>query len=296
MNENLTIGFLNYAEAFILKNKNNQHIKLPENLNEKFNFGQLNLNSIIDGLIKIKILNETKKETFHLADIPKDLTIKQYIFLQWIIHKRPNWMWQFRNGTKYLEDCEESNKNIYQCIKECDVFEEHKSEKTVNFLYKIKFLIYSNDFKKDEVVEKIEIGLLGEKLSLDYERKKIGKEPIHQSLISDASGYDIKSYSGGLTKRIEVKLSRNTSMPKAFITWNEWKVAKRSLRQNSLHEFHFWRKKDDRWQLAILDAKELEFINFEDKDGHGHHWKMFELLMNAFEENFKKTNYSTPCN
>lgn len=54
-------------------------------------------------------------------------------------------------------------------------------------------------------------------------------------------------------------------------------------------------KKDDRWQLAILDAKELEFINFEDKDEHGHHWQTFELLMNAFEENFKETNYSTTC-
>ena len=130
MKEDLTIGFLNYAEAFILKNKDNSLIRPSQNVNEKFNFGQFNLNSIIDNLVKIKILNETKKETFHLVDIPQNLTVKQFIFLQWIIHKRPNWMWQFKNGTKYLEDFEESNKNIYQCIKECDVFEKHKSEKT----------------------------------------------------------------------------------------------------------------------------------------------------------------------
>ena len=295
MKEDLTIGFLNYAEAFILKNKDNKLIKLSENLNEKFNFGQLNLNSIIDGLIKIKILNETTKETFYLVDIPQNLTIKQYIFFQGIIHKRPNWIWQFKNGTKYLEDFEESNKNIYQCIKECDVFEKHKSKKTLNFIYKIKFFIYSNDLKKDKAIEKIEIGLLGEMLSLDYERKKTGKEPIHQSLINDASGYDIKSYYESFTKRIEVKLSQNTFKPIAFITWNEWKVAKRSLRQRSLHEFHFWRKKDENWQLAILDAKELEFINFEAKNEHEHHWQTFELLMNAFEKNFRETNYSTPC-
>lgn len=294
MRADLTIGFLDYAEKFILKNRDNMGIKLSENVNERFNFGQVKYNSLINNLLEIKILKKEKKDTFYFEEFPNDLTIKQFIFFKWIIHYQPSWMRRFKNGIRYLEDFQESNKNIYQCIKECDVFEEHKSQKTQNFIYKIKALIYSNDLEQDKVIERIEKGRLGEKLSLDYERKKTGIEPIHQSLIDDNSGYDIKSYSEGLTKRIEVKLSQNTFMPKAFITWNEWKVAKRSLRQNSLHEFHFWRKSEDRWQLAILDAKELEFINFETKNEHEHHWQTFELLMNAFEKNFKEANYSRP--
>ncbi len=295
MKADLTIGFLDYAEKFILKNRDNISIKLSENVNERFNFGQIAYNSLINNLLEIKILKKENKDTFYFVEFPNDLTIKQFIFFKWVIYYQPSWMRRFKNGIRYLEDFQESNKNIYQCIKECDVFEEHKSQKTQNFIYKIKASIYSNDLEQDKVIERIEKGRLGERLSLDYERKKTGLEPIHQSLIDDNSGYDIRSHVKDITKRIEVKLSQNTFKPKAFITWNEWKVAKRSLRQNSLHEFHFWRKKDDRWQLAILDAKELEFINFEDKDEHGHHWQTFELLMNAFEENFKETNYSTPC-
>jgi len=45
-------------------------------------------------------------------------------------------------------------------------------------------------------------------------------------------------------------------------------------------------------KIAIIDAKELDFIDFDTKGEHEHHWQTFELLMNAFESNFKKTNYS----
>jgi len=99
-------------------------------------------------------------------------------------------------------------------------------------------------FQKYKEGQKIEIGKLGEKLTFEYEKKRLLNDDYNNvdfyvkwaSLINDKYGYDILSIRGKLmsfglseknTIRIEVKSSTlvSTSTFRFFISKNEWLVA-----------------------------------------------------------------------
>lgn len=84
---------------------------------------------------------------------------------------------------------------------------------------------------------KTETGREGERLSIDYEKKRVGKEPKWEALFSNYSGYDLLSVVSKETNEdlhIEVKTSSNEF--RFYLTRGEWEKALE--KKNYL--FHFW--------------------------------------------------------
>jgi hypothetical protein len=85
-----------------------------------------------------------------------------------------------------------------------------------------------------------EIGRRGERLSLVYEERRTGREPLWQSVESNLSGFDILSINSSddnTPLQIEVKASeRSIEFAVFHLTDHEWEVAQLSR----AHIFHFW--------------------------------------------------------
>jgi hypothetical protein len=87
---------------------------------------------------------------------------------------------------------------------------------------------------------RLKIGRIGEKLSLDYEKKRTGINPIWQSIESNLCGYDILSVTeAGSLSRLCIEVKASNSTPEAatcHLTRLEWDVAQSS--EN--FAFHLW--------------------------------------------------------
>ncbi len=105
----------------------------------------------------------------------------------------------------------------------------------------------------------LEIGRMGEKLSIEYEKKRTGFDPIWQSIESNLSGFDILSVLDNQNKqrlKIEVKATTNNlKYAKFHLTKNEWDTANASL----FYEFHLWH---------ISEIPKLYTVNIENIEKH----------------------------
>lgn len=84
-----------------------------------------------------------------------------------------------------------------------------------------------------------EIGRRGERLTLEYERRRTGFDPIWRSIESNADGYDVLSVVSREDlgqKQIEVKTSTSGLSGSLHLTRNEWDMTE-TMRH---HEFHLW--------------------------------------------------------
>ena len=123
---------------------------------------------------------------------------------------------------------------LRQILNEAKIFlSDHKYEKFAQE-------IHETSFKYDDSRNR-EIGKMGEKLSLQFEKKRIGKMPEWIALEDDGAGYDIKSQVNKKNNNslyIEVK---TTLKPLAkgiiYITRNEWETAKI---KSEFFLFHIW--------------------------------------------------------
>ena len=104
---------------------------------------------------------------------------------------------------------------------------------------------------------KLEVGRIGERLSLDYERKRTGYEPQWSAVESNLLGYDILSVlssNDNSNLKIEVKTCDSLLEDGLFyITRNEWYVAENS----SDYVFHLWYLKP-KPTLKILQPSQVK--------------------------------------
>ena len=86
----------------------------------------------------------------------------------------------------------------------------------------------------------LDTGRRGERLSIEYERKRTGRDPHWQAIESNRSGFDLLSVvsrTDNRPLRIEVKASEaKPANAEFFITRNEWSVAETS----KSYLFHLW--------------------------------------------------------
>jgi hypothetical protein len=84
------------------------------------------------------------------------------------------------------------------------------------------------------------IGRKAEKLSIQFEKKRTGKEPIWQGLETAVAGFDVLSFVDASTaKRLKIEVkgsSMNKNDASFFVTRNEWNTAAKS----SEFHFHLW--------------------------------------------------------
>lgn len=113
--------------------------------------------------------------------------------------------------------------NVLQCFNEAGLFGAI-SDDIVNWWDK-----YSKVSRRASKDNKLEIGRQGEKLTLEYERKRTKREPAWKGFESNLAGYDVLSVISETDirpLRIEVKTSN--SLPEnasLYISRNEWNIA-----------------------------------------------------------------------
>jgi hypothetical protein len=135
------------------------------------------------------------------------------------------------------------------------------------------------------------IGRKAEKLSLLFEKKRTGKEPIWQGLETAVSGFDVLSVVDGSTdKRLKIEVkgsSMNKSDASFFVTRNEWNTATKSSDFN----FHLWLVREHP-KLFVVPASNVE--PHIPKDSGSGRWSGAELYFrdfSAFEQEIALERY-----
>jgi hypothetical protein len=135
-----------------------------------------------------------------------------------------------------------------------------------------------------QVLISLNLGRIGEKLTIQYEKKRTNIMPIWKSIESNLVGYDVLSVlNKGTTEKllIEVKTSeRPIDIATASISRNEWDTAIESKN----YVFHFWLLNDVYQKLAILSIDDL-FSHIPKDQGIGK-WKEAILQFRFFAQKF----------
>ncbi|RUL47230.1 DUF3883 domain-containing protein [Lysinibacillus antri] len=189
---------------------------------ESFNWIQLDLEGNLSVTVKgNEILTQ------------KDMLYALRVQLKHLIEMvKPSWSYLIHKGRK--EAFQYFPSDVKQCFKEAELINSY--DRDVIEWWDILALAV----RGKQLDTQLEIGRTGEELSLEYERKRVNKEPVWQSIESNLSGFDILSVVSleeSTPLRIEVKTSTNVSGTFTFyLTRNEWNVAETS--ENYL--FHLW--------------------------------------------------------
>jgi hypothetical protein len=131
---------------------------------------------------------------------------------------------------------------------------------------------------------KNDTGRLGERNTINYERKRTKFEPKWMSVDSNLVGYDIKSRLSEDDPEIllvEVKASTSKLSQASFhVTSREWSVASTS----AAYVFHLWCLSGSKEMLAILSPNDIQpYIPTNNLDGE---WESAKIPFSCFESAF----------
>ena len=113
----------------------------------------------------------------------------------------------------------------------------------------------ASEFRSQKEKELLAIGRIGERLSIRYEQKRVGRTPMWVSIDTNFAGYDLLSVEDQCTqRRIEVKSSEKPfSIADFIISKNEWDVASCAI---DTYYFHLWLL-NPHPKVAVVRAKEM---------------------------------------
>lgn len=181
--------------------------------------------------------------------VQKDMLYALRVQLKHLIEKvKPSWSYLIHKGRK--EAFQYFPADVKQCFKEAELINSYHKDV-------IKWWdILALAVRGQQLDTQLEIGRTGEELSIEYERNRVNKEPVWQSIESNLSGFDILSVvslEDSTPLRIEVKASTNVSNSFTFyLTKNEWNVADTS--KNYL--FHLW-VLSEHPDLYVIDKSDI---------------------------------------
>lgn len=135
-----------------------------------------------------------------------------------------------------------------------------------------------------------EIGRTGERLTLEYEKRRTGADPKWVALDSNSDGYDVLSRRDmGDSRRlvIEVKTTTQGLAGYFYVSRNEWEVAEDAL----FHVFHLWDVSEGEPRLAVLKPEEVQ--RHAPVDGGTGVWQSVRIPFSAFRGAFEPI--TLPC-
>jgi len=154
--------------------------------------------------------------------------------------------------------------HVRQCFVEAELFSSTDLSVVDWWDSQRHFVIDNISFQRQKT------GRLGEKLSLDYEKKRTGVEPYWQAIESDLAGYDILSVlksNNNSPLMIEVKTSNLVKKEAImYLTRNEWEVSKSSKN----YVYHLWTLEPEENLVIIQTSQIEEHIPSDEGDGK---WK-----------------------
>lgn len=141
--------------------------------------------------------------------------------------------------------------DIHQCFQEAGLLDSFADE-VVEWWDKLGSI--SRSINNDHLLE---IGRVGERLSIQFEKERTGQEPIWQSIDSSKSGYDLLSVKSEVNNtQLLIEVKATTRSPKYIefhISKNEWEVA---FLSKDKYIFHIWNLNSDK-TLYILTIDEI---------------------------------------
>jgi len=226
---------------------------------------------IIDGTAKLTSRGIQIAQTF-------DIKIKRLMIGDYIKHSTDSWISIIPRGRKECSLYFPSD--VLACIKNAGLLIIPATDDIVLWWDQQSQLI-----RKEQELAALEIGRIGEKLTLEYEKKRTGKNPTWKSIESNLAGYDVLSIlkkDSTIRLSIEVKTSEKPiETAKAYITRREWDVAINS--ENYM--FYFWLIDGNQKKLAILNVNELR-VNIPNDEGEGE-WLKATIPFNFYANKFK---------
>ena len=241
---------------------------------------------VVDTIIAckwIEVIGETARLSPRGIQIAQnfDTVIKRLMIEDYIRHSTDPWISLIPRGRKecspYLPP------DVLACIKNAGLLVIPAADDIVVWWDKQAQFI-----RKELELATLEIGRIGEKLTLEYEKRRTGKEPVWKSIETNLAGYDVLSIlEKGSTVRlsIEVKASEKPiKIANAYITRHEWNVAIESAN----HQFHFWQIESNQKMLATLDVNELQ-PNIPKDKGEGI-WQMVTVPFSKYADRFQLYN------
>lgn len=132
-----------------------------------------------------------------------------------------------------------------------------------------------------------EIGRRGERLTIDRETERTGRQPKWVSLENNADGYDVLSVvNRDDAAKLSIEVKATTLGPKGsfHITRNEWQRALEA----PFHCFHLWMlqgNRDEGASLAVVNPDEM--ITHVPADNGLGEWSSFEAPFSVFGHAFK---------
>ena len=203
------------------------------------------------------------------------------------LNQAPFWLKQAKHGRSklllHLSENDIKDRDFYECLLQAKLLDDELDVKSTKWWCNLK--IYSRNLEDGN---KSKIGLKGELLSMEYERKRGIKNPIHKSIDNESLGYDIASYHHPSNTYennnlfIEVKTSeKNMTKSDAIISKNEWDKAKII---NSNYCFHLWDISSNIPKLAKVYYEEMKF--HEPKNHNQGEFVDFKVPFSAFTNSF----------
>lgn len=252
---NLTTTFAYDAFRIIeaLKNERNYY-----NIKSNSYITSYKVSDILETLEKMKLIileNELIESTKVLDSLLEnhrdkiDTIEEQRLFIEeYIVNVRPAWVFIIPSGRDELKaylDIDE-----YSVFKEADLYSDYSID-TINWWDSI-----SAKIREMSEERQIEIGRSGEYLTLKYEKKRTGVNPLHKAIDSNRLGYDIVSIverNEPTNLYIEVKTTTNNG-GYIYITRNEWMVAN----STSNYLFYVWNCSKSVNKIMILDIEKVK--------------------------------------
>lgn len=269
-----------YESSDLLKKINNLAIEKGKEYELRNEFKN-DIHDLLKALKRLNVVNEqknfyrvTKKGRAILLKSAPDEQLKAYV--SYFINKlHPAYADLIRSGRRKAEIFLPNY--LRQILSETKIFSSLQNfHKFSESLKKPKRLY--NDCRKKE------IGTLGEKLSIGYEKKRIKKEPRWIAAEDDGAGYDLESFIKSDHRNklfIEVK---TTTMPletgSIYISRNEWETAKTKW---NCYLFHIWVIKFSETKPFIF--KPTQIAKHVPKDGKQGRWCDFCINVKSLLSN-----------
>ncbi|MGE4397368.1 MAG: DUF3883 domain-containing protein [Sulfurimonas sp.] len=242
---------------------NNELIKLLKTYSDKNNFDYKNA-LLLESMTAIE---DTSNILLTLRNVIKQL----------IVNEKPAWGYAVTFGRMEVYNNLTDYPNIRQCFRNAHLFDENPSIEIINWWDNLSQL-----FRAEEDIKKVQIGRKGEKLSYEYEKKRlqdlsIEKLPKWIALEDNNVGYDIKSFNLGkyglINKLIEVKTCSTNDIT-IYLTKHEWKKA---LEFKTEYYFHIWYlpTKTLQYELSVAEMEQYVLQNKENSE-----WTSLKISFN----------------
>ena len=216
-----------------------------------------------------------------VSKMPDNAACFRDLIAMYIRFERPGWAYRIPAGRQ--EAYAMMNKDLRFCFRAAGLMQEEISDDVLTWWDEM-----SQELRGNQSERRVEIGRVGERLTIQYEYSRVGRQPIWKSVESNLVGYDVLSIAEAedeTPRLIEVKSS------KAGIDWASMKITSNERETACIsadrYFFYLWLL-GERPRLAILTQGNVK-PHIAENQGSGT-WEVVEVPFRAFATSFVDVN------